>query len=112
MLERHQILIDDWQTEHYKLIAKKYDVSFSEMIRMALCMDIMVATRIVFPKYKWSVDMGLLEKTIRKQDIVGAIGVEKFHNFLSKLYFETRKATELWRGAERKGSIKSAKNRI
>jgi hypothetical protein len=96
MLTRHQILLDDWQAEHYKLIADTYDVSFSEMIRMALCMDIISATRLAFPKYKWSVDLKMLEKAVKKKNIIGAIGVEKFHSFLSQLYFETRKATELW----------------
>ena len=96
MLKRQQILLADWQVEHFKIISQKYDVSFSEMIRMALCMDIMFATKVAFPDHKWSVNVKMLEETIKKRDIVGNIGEEKFHSFLSKLYFEARKATEVW----------------
>ncbi|UCC95410.1 MAG: hypothetical protein JSW40_01330 [Candidatus Omnitrophota bacterium] len=110
MLKRYQVLIDDWQADHYKSIAAKYDVSFSEMIRMALCIDIMYATRVVFPQYKWSVDMRMLEKAIKKHDIVGTIGIEKFHSFLSKLYFEVRKATELWARAGNAGKKRIGKH--
>jgi len=97
VLKRYQILLNDWQAEHYRLIAEKYDVSFSEMIRMALCMDIMSATKTVFPKYKWKVDKKLMKNAMKKRNIVGVIGAEKFHRMLSQVYFETRKATELWR---------------
>ena len=96
MLKRYQVLLEDWQADHYKLVAQKYDVSFSEMIRMALCIDIMHATRIAFPKHKWSVDFKLLEDAIKNRNIIETEGSEKFHVFLSKIYFETRKATEVW----------------
>jgi len=58
----------------------------------------MFASKITFPNYKWSVDMEALVKAIRKKDeyVIDNMNAEKFHNFLSKLYFETRKATELW----------------
>jgi hypothetical protein len=96
MLKRYQIILNDWMGDHYKLVSQKYDVSFSEMVRMALCVDIMNATRIAFPKYKFKIDEKILTKTIKKKDIVGTIGVEEFHKLLSKIYFEARKATELW----------------
>ncbi|MFC1666587.1 hypothetical protein ACFL0P_01775 [Candidatus Omnitrophota bacterium] len=97
MLKRHQVLLSDWQADHYKLVAIKYDVSFSEMLRMALCIDIMFATHRVFPSHKWSVDMKKLDSMLKKENILESMGREKFHQFLSKLYFETRKATELWK---------------
>jgi hypothetical protein len=100
MLKRYQILLNDWQAEHYRLIARKYDVSFSEMIRMALCIDIIKATKIAFPRYRIKVNMKMVEGIIKKKDIANTIGIEKFHQFLSRLYFETRKATELWRAKE------------
>jgi len=96
MLKRYQIILNDWQAEHYKLTSKKYDVRFSEMIRMALCLDIIYATRIAFPKYKFDIDEKILRNAIKKGNILEAIGAEEFHGFLSKIYFEARKATELW----------------
>ena len=96
MLKRYQVILNDWMGDHYKKISQKYDVSFSEMIRMALCMDILSATRIAFPKHKIKLDEKILRDVVRKRDILDTMGIEKFHNFLSKVYFEARKATELW----------------
>jgi len=98
VLKRYQILLNDWQAEHYRMISEKYDVSFSEMIRMALCMDILNATKVIFPKYRWKISKKLIENAMKNRDIVGSIGAEKFHRLLSQIYFETRKATELWHG--------------
>lgn len=96
MLKRNQILLEPWQVEHYKIVSEKYDVSFSEMIRMALCLDIIMATKIRFPKYKIAINKNALEKTIKKRNIVEHMGEEEFHKMLSQIYFEARKATELW----------------
>ena len=97
MLKRYQILLNEWQADHYKMIAQQYDVSFSEMIRMALCVDIMKATKAVFPDYKFNIEDKLIVDLMKKKEISGNVQIEEFHKFLSKLYFEIRKATELWK---------------
>ena len=94
MLKRVQVLLDEWQVEHYKLTAQKYDVSFSEMIRMALCMDILSSTKIAFPKYSYKLNDTLLRKSIKTHRIDKTMVPEVFHQFLSKVYFEARKAAE------------------
>ena len=96
MLKRTQILLEPWQVEHYKIVSEKYDVSFSEMIRMALCLDIIMATKIRFPKHKIEIDKNVLEKAIKNRNILENMGEEEFHKMLSRIYFEARKATELW----------------
>ncbi|MFC1631982.1 hypothetical protein ACFL1I_00755 [Candidatus Omnitrophota bacterium] len=96
MLGRYQILLNDWQADHYKLVAKKYDVSFSEMIRMALCLDIIYATRLAFPKYRTKINDQVLKRVINKRQIAGNMTLAQFHSLLSKIYFESRKATEFW----------------
>jgi hypothetical protein len=102
MLKRYQILLNDWQGEHYKMACQKYDVSFSEMIRMALCVDILAATHAVFPKYKSKIDQKRLKDMMKKWKISGLMQREQFHKFLSSIYFEARKATEVWK----EGSLK------
>ena len=111
MLKRYQILLNEWIAEHYKLVSNTYDVSFSEMVRMALCVDIMVATRAMFPHYKWKIKENLLRDVMRERGILQTMGREQFHKFLSEIYFETRKATELWAQMEeeKKNSKSSAK---
>jgi len=97
MLKRCQIILNDWMIEHYKSIADTYDVSFSEMIRMALCVDILNATRTVFPKHRYKLNENILKKVINERAIVKLVGRDQFHKFLSELYFETRKAATLWK---------------
>ncbi|MBN3037971.1 MAG: hypothetical protein JW869_00980 [Candidatus Omnitrophica bacterium] len=101
MLKRYQVLLNDWQAEHYKLMSRKYDVSFSEMIRMALCLDIIYATYLAFPKQKLTIDAAKLKRSIKARNIIDAMTSEEFHNFLSKVYFEARKATEVWSKSEK-----------
>jgi hypothetical protein len=107
MLKRYQILLPEWQANHYKLVSRKYDVSFSEMVRMALCIDIIAATHANLPKYKIDIDENRLKKMMKKRELVGAVQIEEFHSFLSKLYFETRKAAECW--VEQENKIKKKK---
>ncbi|MFH1045688.1 MAG: hypothetical protein V1727_01840 [Candidatus Omnitrophota bacterium] len=96
MLKRYQVILNDWQADHYRLIAQKYDVSFSEMLRMALCLDILYATKKGFPNYRPKVTDKLLSQAIKTHKISETMNSAQFHNFLSLVYFETRKATELW----------------
>jgi len=109
MLKRYQVLLNDWMVDHYQVIAKKYDVSFSEMIRMALCVDILTATRAAYPKHKTRLSDKRLKEAIKSKNIVEHMGVEKFHKFVSDIYFEARKATELWtkdaQGEERSSTL-------
>ncbi|MFH1995467.1 MAG: hypothetical protein ABIJ27_00540 [Candidatus Omnitrophota bacterium] len=96
MLKRYQILLNEWQAEHYRSISVKYDVSFSEMIRMALCYDTIKATELMFPKYRSSIDEKKLRNVIKGNDIIEEMGMDGFHEFLSRIYFEARKASEFW----------------
>ena len=105
MLQRYQVILNDWQAEHYKMAAQKYDVSFSEMIRMALCLDIIYATRLAFPKYKSQINDKILKKSIKTHNISKTMSMGQFHSFLSKIYFEARKATELWQKKPGRSSL-------
>ncbi len=37
MLKRYQVLLPDWLEDYVKLLADKYDLSFSEIIRTIIC---------------------------------------------------------------------------
>ena len=102
MLKRYQVLLDDWLGEHLQYIAKKYDVSFSETIRWAICMHVSKAVNRAYPKLKpknfAKQHLGL----IKKRNSKGSLDEVELHKFLSDLYYETRKAIELWEGQEKK----------
>ena len=96
MLKRYQVLINDWLADYYRFVAEKLDFSFSEMVRLVLCKHIMDVTKIAFPKYEGKVDEKIFREIIKNRDIGGSIGIEELHKFMSTLYFEARKAKEVW----------------
>ena len=107
MLKRYQVLINEWLADHIKDITEKYDVSFSEAIRLTLCVEFgrHIAKR--YPKYKY----GITEEEIARMSIpseksMGKQELEKRHKFISKVYFEARKAIEYAREQEKKSKKK------
>ena len=96
MLKKTSLTLKSWQIDHYKRMAKEYGIDVSEMIRMALCIDILNATRIMFPEYHRSLDMKMIELTIRDHSIVKRKGRDHFKKILTKVYAETKKATRYW----------------
>ena len=55
MLKRHQVLLTDWLADYMKYIADRYDLSFSEVIRLCLCLHCCDAISDMHPKKKFSV---------------------------------------------------------
>ena len=41
MLKRYQVLLDDWLADTIKALADKYVISFSELIKVILCLETM-----------------------------------------------------------------------
>jgi len=101
MLQRHQVLLTDWLAEHLKEVTEKYDLSFSEGIRASLCLELMQFISIAYPQYKPSVTRKMMIDMIKAQN-TGRLKSEDLHKFLSQVYFEARKATELWAEQEKK----------
>jgi hypothetical protein len=93
MLKRCQVLLTDWLEEHMKLVAKRNDLSFSEMIRILLCEGLLHSAPTVYSKYKPKVNKRLLQNITR----VGSnpkTSIVKKHQLTSQLYFEARKVFE------------------
>ena len=101
MLKRHQVLLEDWVVDHLKKISNKYDISFSEAIRLMLCLQIPKLVKIAYPE----VNIKTLDKELVK--IIKAVNADKMdigclHKVISKIYFNARKAMELWSQEENK----------
>jgi hypothetical protein len=95
MLTRNQILLEDWQTEYLKLLAKQNDFSFSETVRVVICTGILHTAPAVFPEHKSKL---IKEEELLKLAIEGCdrdTSQQRRYQLISKLYFEARKATEL-----------------
>jgi len=93
MLKRYQVLLNDWLADYIKLLTEKYDASFSEVIRLSLCMEYAYTISLGNPGFKTKLNH---KKTINKLNRL--IKTKKFaeenHKIISQTYFEARKAVE------------------
>ena len=91
MLKRYQVLLPDWLENYIIQIAELFDLSFSEIIRLELCFSILSSTKSFHPKYKMGITpIEILESAHSQKEV----REEEKHRFMSKIYFETRKAVE------------------
>ena len=102
MLKRYQVLINDWLVDYLKKIADKYDLSFSEVVRAALCLQVIQKISELNPKCKAAEMTSTIKQLVMKKNQNKDVEPEELHKFLSKLYFETRKATECWEKTQKK----------
>ena len=101
MLQRHQILLTDWLAEFIKFCSERYDLSFSEVIRLTLCMEIPAWVTIKYPKYKTGISNREVVRQIKKIEAKNRTQ-EKQHMLISRIYFEARKAIEFVMTEEKK----------
>ncbi len=101
MLKRHQVLLEDWVADHLKAVSEKYDISFSEAIRLMLCLQIPKLVKVAYPKFKIKTPDKELVKIIKAVN-ADKMEIECLHKVTSKIYFEARKAMELWSVEEKK----------
>lgn len=93
MFKRYQVLLPDWLEDYIKYLVNEFDLSFSEVIRVELCISILITISKIFPEYKPGITgeeiANLIEQNIKKP-----LEREETHRIMSKIYFETRKAVE------------------
>lgn len=93
MLNRYQVLLPDWLENYIKYLVERYDLSFSEVIRVELCIALLGGIISSFPDYKANISLDQVfnqemrrePKNVERDDIL---------RHISKIYFETRKAIE------------------
>ena len=101
MLKREQILLTGWLSEWFHYCAKKYDLSYSELIRITLCLQIAEWIKESYPNYKFNFSKQKLTKEFQKL-LKGSHSQVKLHKYFSDLYFEARKAVEFLVSKENK----------
>ena len=109
MLKRNQVLLNTWIVDHAKAIAKKYDVSFSEVIRLLVCLQACAHIKMLYPEYEYKIKLSDLSRGISTTNKKGSLDPEELHKTFSDIYFESRKAMEFWAAQEAKKSKKVAK---
>lgn len=109
MLKRNQVLLNDWIVDHTKAIAKKYDISFSEVIRLLVCLQASFHITTLYPEYKCKIKPTNIANIINSANKKENLDPEDLHKFLSDVYFESRKAMEFWANKEEKKNTKPTK---
>jgi len=93
MLKREQVLLTDWLSDWFHYNAKKYDISYSELLRICLCLQIGEWVKKKYPKYKFNFSQLEMTKEF-KAFTETKHSEEGLHKSFSKLYFEARKAVD------------------
>ena len=93
MLKRYQVLLPDWLEEYIKFMVDQYDTSFSEALRIELCIAVLCMVPRLFPDYKAGTDVDEIVKCVN-QNYEKEIDQDERHRNLSKIYFEARKAID------------------
>ena len=101
MLKRYQVLIDDWMEDYVKLVAEKYDISSSAVIRVHLGIAILYVIPAIYPDYKPNLANKELHE-LSKNASKGESEEAEAHQMLSKILFEARKAVEFRLSKEKK----------
>ena len=94
MLKRYQVLLTDWLAEYAQFVSEEFDISFSEAVRIMMCIGAIQAIRELSPQYKTKMTVKHIVGTIRKEKN-SKLREEITHRLISQAYFETRKAIEL-----------------
>ena len=92
MLKRYQILLSDWLAEYAQFVSQEYDLSFSEAVRIIMCIGSIQAIRELEPKYKCHLSVKQMVDIVKK--VNGKAREEVTHQRISQAYFEARKAIE------------------
>ena len=100
MLKRYQVLINDWLADYLKDTAKRHDISYSEIIRLATCLYAGEMAQELYPEYKFPFTKKRLKEIMRGHE-ESKVTEEQLHRMMSEMYYESRKALE-YMAAKRK----------
>jgi hypothetical protein len=93
MLNRYQVLLPDWLEVYVKHLVDLYGLSFSEVIRVQVCLSTLLGIQYFFPEQPIDLDF----KELLRPDLLARVDTlprEDIKKRISKIYFETRKAIE------------------
>ncbi len=93
MLKRYQVLLPDWLEDYLKWGVKQTGLSFSEIIRLEICISVLATIDELHPEYKPNLLMKDIMSTAKSFN-KSKFKKEDINRFASRIYFETRKAIE------------------
>lgn len=101
MLKRYQVLLNDWLAESVKDITDAYDLSFSEGVRLGLCMYYSAMITEMYPEHKFEFTPKKIAAIIGKYSKTSH-HEEEMHRTISNIYYESRKTMEFFQKQKEK----------
>jgi hypothetical protein len=74
-------------------LVNKYDLSFSEVLRISLCIEVLTMVPLLHPEHKPEIDAEKISKLIKRK-LEQKMDQDELYRFMSKIYFEARKSAE------------------
>lgn len=93
MLKRYQVLLPDWLDDYIKFGVDRYGISFSELIRLQVCLASLDCIEELHPEYKPNITSKDILRTM-SESTGQTVNKDEVKRFTSRIYFETRKAIE------------------
>lgn len=90
MLRRKQIMMSDWLDDFIQEICKKYNVSYSEAVRVMLSYGFAQVLCKIYPEYNFSIDADRMASASRELND-GKIDIEANQKLTADIYFEARR---------------------
>jgi hypothetical protein len=87
-------VLPDWMEEYLEVVAERYDLTISEILRLELSLAFICFVNHFFPEYKGPSfgDLGI--PTAKEAPSLEELDRERMHKILSRFYFEARKSTD------------------
>lgn len=101
MLKRYQVLLPEWLEDYHKFLVDKYGLSFSEVLRISLCIEVLTMVPLLCPGYEPDLTAEEISKLIKRK-LDENMDQDELHRYMSKIYFEARKAVEFRLAQEKK----------
>jgi hypothetical protein len=104
-MKSYQVLLPRWLERPIKKRVDQLEVSFSEVLRVQICLAVLAFQNVLFPEYKASVELESFLEAI-KEFIQNDHEKEEILDLYSDIYYETRKALEYREKRERRSEKK------
>jgi len=91
--KRYQVLIPEWLEDYIKFGVEKYGLSFSELLRLEICLSVISTMDALYPEYKTAFSAKEVFQAIQRY-AKGKVDKREVDKIISKIYFEARKAIE------------------
>lgn len=104
-MKSYQVLLPSWLEKPIKKRVDLLNVSFSEVIRVQICLAVLALQEVLYPEYKPGIQLESFLISI-KNFFDGSHEKEDVLELYSDIYFETRKALEYRMKQEKKAEKK------